>query len=204
MKTKLFFVLALVALSCMLFSSCYIFTSNRVVLSSENIVGQEEADNAALYVMQNTYSEWGGAELGAPIPYYYVADTTIPIAYEYTVLKEGESVGYMIISACKDLFPSLEGGNGAAPSSYIDRAKETAKRAGYITDDEEPMILYWGALTYSVQFGDSMKQDRIAIHLPTGTLEKVPGQMYTQIDKEEAREAWNRLKNFTEKQFSFF
>jgi hypothetical protein len=39
-----------------------------------------------------------------------------------------------------------------------------------------------------------MKEQRVAIHLPTGMVEKVPGQMRTQIDKKEAGDAWERLE----------
>jgi hypothetical protein len=198
MKAKLFYILAMLILMVSMNTGCTLF-ANKIVLSNDNIISKSEADNAALYFMQTDYAEWENAELGGPTPYYWVADKTIPIVYEYTVLNDGEYIGYIIVSACKDLFPTLEGGNGAAPSSYIESARNVAEREEYITNDDVPVMLYWGALTYSVQFGEKMNKKGIAIHLPTGTIEKVPKQMYTQIDKEEAREAWRRLINITEK-----
>jgi hypothetical protein len=197
MKIKLFTILALIPLLCISLSTGCIFDSSKVVLSGENIVSQSEADSVALYWMKDSVSRlpsWGEAELSSPVTYYYVADTSLAIAYEYTVLNNGESVGHIIVSACEDLTPVLEFGEGIASSSYIDNAREAATEAGYITDNENPLILYWGAATYSVQFGDEMKKDGVAIHLPTGMLEKVPHQMRTQIDKEQARASWDRLR----------
>jgi hypothetical protein len=119
----------------------------------------------------------------------------VAIAYEYTLLNEGKSVGFIFISASKDLSPLLECSDGNAPSSYLDRAKEIASEEGYDIADESPLILYWGGLTYSVQYGDQMKEKGVAIHLPTGVLQKVPHTMNLQIDKERARASWDELNN---------
>ncbi|MDD4923899.1 MAG: hypothetical protein PHF74_03565 [Dehalococcoidales bacterium] len=196
-KLKLFLVLALVTVACISPVTGCQFFSDKVVLTDENRVSQSESDAAALYWMNNSISyipSWEGAELSAPVIYRYVADATQAIAYEYTVLKNGESAGHIIVPACKDLQPVLEFSDGNAPSSYMESARQHAVEKGYITDNEEPLILYWGATTYSVQFGNEMEKNRVAIHLPTGMLENIPRQMYTQIDKTEARASWDNLE----------
>ena len=193
---KLFLALLLVMLTCISPVTGCVFFSDKVVLTDENTVSQSEADAVALYWMNNSISSipsWEGGELGAPVIYLYVADATQAIAYEYTVLKNGESTGHIIVSACKDLQPVLQFGEGNAPSSYMESARQHATEKGFIIDNEEPRILYWGATTYSVQFGNEMEKNRVAIHLPTGILENIPRQMYTQIDKTEARTSWDNL-----------
>ncbi len=177
------------------------FFSNKVVITDENRISQSESDAVALYWMNNSISfipSWEGAELSAPVIYRYVADATQAIAFEYTVLINGESAGHIIVSACKDLQPVLEFGEGNAPSSYTESARQHAVEKNYIIDDDEPLIFYWGAATYSVQFGNEMGKDRVAIHLPTGRLENIPRQMYTQIDKIDARASWDNLEKLIE------
>ncbi len=194
---KSFLALLLVTLTCISPITGCMFFSDKVVLTDENRVSQSETDAAALYWMNNSISSipsWEGAELSTPVIYRYVVDATQAIAYEYTVLKNGETAGHIIVSACKDLTPVLEFGEGNAPGSYMESARQHASEKGYITDNEEPLIFYWGATTYSVQFGNQMIDDGVAIHLPTGMLENIPRQMYTQIDKTEARASWDNLE----------
>ncbi len=83
------------------------------------------------------FSSWNEAELSAPVIYYATEDTSIPVAYEYTVIKNGKSAGFMIISA-EDTPQLLELSNAKAPSSYLDSARVYANRAGYVTDGENP------------------------------------------------------------------
>jgi hypothetical protein len=195
--SKIILALFLLTLSCISpLTGCQFF-SNKVVLNDENRVNQSESDAVALYWMNNSISfipSWEGAELSAPVIYHYVADATQAIAFEYTVLINGESTGHIIVSACKDLQPVLEFGDGNAPSSYMESARQYAVENNYFINDDEPLIFYWGAATYSIQFGNEMKKNRVAIHLPTGTLENIPRQMYTQIDKIDARDSWDNLE----------
>jgi hypothetical protein len=200
MKRKIFSILVVVSLLCTLVIANTALAANDDISSSDNIVSQSEADNAASYWMKvstSRFSTWSEANLSAPVTYYSVEDNDIPIAYEYTVLNQGKSVGYMIVSASKDFSPILEFSNGKAPSSYIDSAKKFANRMGYNTDNENPLILYWGGLTYSVQYDNQMKDDRIAIHLQTGVLQNLPSKMNLQIDNIQARAAWEKLSIIT-------
>lgn len=171
-----------------------------IVPTTDDAVSQKEADNVAIYWLKESssmLSTWDGAKLSTPVTYYSVEDTSIPVAYEYTVLNGEKSVGHMIVSASKDMIPVLEFGEGSAPSNYLDSASKYATEKGYITSNEAPLILYWGAATYSVQFGDQMKKDGVAIHLPTGRLQKVPNTMSLQIDTDKARASWERLLDNT-------
>ncbi len=199
MKKKIFSIILVVLLLCPLVIANTAFAADDIS-SSDSIVSQSEADNIATYWMDQSTSRfptWDGAQIGTPVIYYSVENTGIPVAYEYTVLNEGKSVGHMIISASKDMIPVLEFGEGRAPSSYLDSASKHATDKGYITSNETPLLLYWGAATYSVQFGDQMKKDDVAIHLPTGKLQKVPNTMRLQFDPEQARVSWQNLLNNT-------
>jgi hypothetical protein len=198
MNKKILASIAVVALLCVTLVSSTAFTSKEITQTTDDAVSQSEVDNVAMYWMEQSTSRfptWDGAKLGTPVTYYSVENTSIPIAYEYTVLNGEKSVGHMIVSASKDLTPVLEFGEGHAPSSYLDNANKNATEKGYITSNEAPLILYWGAATYSVQFGEQMKKDRVAIHLPTGRLQKVPDTMRLQFDIEQARVSWDTLSS---------
>ncbi|MDD4924020.1 MAG: C39 family peptidase [Dehalococcoidales bacterium] len=199
MKKRIFSILLIVSLLCTLVIANTAFAANDdIVPTTDDAVSQSEADNVATYWLKessSTFSTWDGAKLSAPVTYYSVEDTSIPVAYEYTVLNEGKSVGFMIVSALKSLSPVLEFSDGKAPSSYLDNAEEFANKEGFVTDKTSPLILYWGGLTYAVQYGDQMKEKGVAIHLPTGRLQNVPDSMKLQIDADQARASWDELIN---------
>jgi hypothetical protein len=176
MKRKIFSIFIVISLLCTLVIANTAFAADDdIVPTTDDAVSQKEADNVAIYWLKessSTFSTWDGAKLSTPVIYYSVENASIPVAYEYTVLNEGKSVGFMIVSALKSLSPVLEFSDGAAPSSYLDNAEKSANKEGFITDNATPLILYWGAATYSVQFGDQMKKDGVAIHLPTEDYKK--------------------------------
>jgi hypothetical protein len=199
MKKRIFSILLVVSLLCTLVIANTAFAADDdIVPTADDAVSQKEADDVAIYWLKESssmFSTWDGAKLSTPVTYYSVEDTSIPVAYEYTVLNEGKSVGFMIVSALKSLSPVLEFSDGAAPSSYLDNAEKSANKEGFNTDNFSPLILYWGGLSYSVQYGDQMKEKGVAIHLPTGRLQNVPDSMKLQIDADQARASWDEIIN---------
>jgi hypothetical protein len=166
---------------------------------SDNSVTKAEAENAALqYVARFSSSimpEWSNAYVSEPIPYYSFVDDTIA-AYEFTVLNNGDDVGFIVISARKDWMPVLELSSGNAPSSKLTDAKRIAVENGYISNNDTndtvaPKIYYYGALSQSVQLGDKMKNEGIVISLYSGLIGQKPkGQKALQMDKDKAKAAW--------------
>ena len=183
-------------ISILVLLSCILTTSNLVIASDNNYVNQKEANNAALYYtleLSSCYPEWNGANIASPPVKYYSINQT-DIAYEYTVVNGEKNVGFILISATKDLSPLLECSDGRSPSSYIEEARNIAISKGYIlTKSDNPVILYWGALSYSVQFESQMKEDGVAIHLPTGRIDIIPTDVKLQINSVQANEQWSKL-----------
>lgn len=196
MKNKIITILAAVSILCTLVIANTALAANDDIVSDDSFVTQKEADNAAQYFMKeftSLYPIWAKAKISNPVTYYSIAENSAPIAYEYTLIRAEESVGFMFISATKNLNPLLECSGGKAPSSYLNSVKTTIDKTEYVSDDTTPLLLYWGALTYSVQYNDQMKKDGVAIHLLNGKLQKVPDSINLQIDKNKARTLWNEL-----------
>lgn len=165
-----------------------------VAAQSEDDVSQLEAVAAALYYKElhsGQFPKWRDARLGGLVVVYSDVNNK-KSAYEFSVESYGKNVGYIMISATKDNGPMLECGGGKSPSSYLGQAKEVAIERGYIDRrySGEPRLLYWCGLSYSIQFGEQMKDKGIAIHLPTGTIQQVPTEVALQVDKDRARAAW--------------
>jgi len=169
---------------------------------NNNSVTIVEAEKAAIYYV-NKYSaeltEWRDAKIDFPVTYYSV--DKLPIAYEFTVLKGNEKTGFIIISGKKDWMPVLEWGNGNAPSSYLPDVYTVAEKENLVVGREmiEPVFFYFGALSYSVQISQKMKDNGILIHLPTGTLLQMPKEQPSlQMDSESARAEWTQIIEYTE------
>lgn len=162
-------------------------------------VGESEALAAAMQcqsALSGKYPAWDKAQLD-PTVVYRGADGR-NTAYEFALNSDTGFVGFMLISATKDWMPLLECGTGAPPSARVVDARDICATEGYITASSvaQPVLLYWGGLSYSVQFGEKMTSDRVAVHLPTGTLVEVPPeQPALQMDATASRVAWDALES---------
>jgi hypothetical protein len=163
--------------------------------ASDNNIAEAEAEKVALQYIADfsqLIPEWDGAKVGTQVTYYTPDDNKS--AYEFTVLNNDKEVGFIFISARADWMPVLEFGGGKAPSGYLVQANEVALGRGYTAKGQDFRLLYWGGLTYSVQYGQEMRAEGIAFHLPTGRIEKVPeGEVDLQMDEDQARIEWDRL-----------
>ena len=160
-------------------SSVTIMEAERAALNHIELVGQQ-------------MDGWSTAMLSAPVTYYTPDGTKS--AYEYTVLNSGKEVGYIFVSARNDWMPVLEYGGGKAPSNYLPVAHEIAEKKGYAVKGSKSRLLYWGGLTYSVQYEGNMKDNNIAVHLPTGVIRNVPEEkLKLKMDEGKAREIWAEI-----------
>lgn len=168
-------------------------------ISQSDYVNEADAAQAALDCIENNnqkITEWDKATISEPV-IYYAPDLT-ESAYEFTVLNDGKGIGYIIVSARKDWMPILERDTARSPSSFLSDAKDVAIEKGYIDESEksEPLIIYWGACSYSAQFDDNMKNKGTAIQLTTGITVKIPKETVNLLmDKNQAREAWSTITN---------
>jgi len=193
-KTRLIKSVSILCLVSLLLVS----TVNVLAQTNDTLVSETEANLAASYYL-NYYNEeediWKDTNLSAPITYYSVKDQ--PIAYEYSVLnREGLSIGYLIISATKDWMPLLERGEGKAPSAYLGDAYAIALNENLVNEGEfgNPVIYYFGGLSYYTQFGPTMIEDQRMIHLRSGMVIQKPTEQLTLcMDKEKANAEWNKL-----------
>jgi hypothetical protein len=143
-----------------------VLSSVSLASMTPNTVAQKEAELAALSKIRQVEGQMKGwtenSVIGDPVLYYGPDGTKT--AYEYTVYTNDKEVGYIFVSAKKDWVPVLEYSDGAAPSSYLSRAKENAINNNFLSKEGNVRMLYWGALSYSVQFGNEMAEDNTAIH----------------------------------------
>ena len=164
-------------------------------------VSQDEARQYAGYYQdvfgERYFSSWLGASLSKPVVFYSI--NYEPIAFEFTVIKNDQTAGFILISAKKYLPPLLECSDGVAPSGYLSQAQNLAQRNNLYSDTSNPFLLYWGACTYSVQFSDMMKISRQAINLPTGQIVKVPVEVDFKVEFAEANTMWLELKHLSER-----
>ncbi|ADJ26832.1 hypothetical protein Dehly_1552 [Dehalogenimonas lykanthroporepellens BL-DC-9] len=139
-------------------------------------------------------STWNNSDILGPVVYYAVDGTKV--AYEFTVVNMDEPIGYVIISATKDLPPLLEAGEGRSPSSYLKETKNLAIMENLTSSADKPRFLWWGALTYSVQYGEQMKEKGLAIHLQSGRIMSVPSELPVfEVDTTLAEAAWIEVMN---------
>lgn len=119
-----------------------------------------------------------------------------PAAYEFTIKNNNQGVGMMIVSGRKDWMPVLEFSGSKAPSSDLSLARSTAINKGFIdpNDQSEPTFYYGGALSYAVQFGDKMKNQRLVIALMGGSIEQLAQDTKPlKMDPEQSRSAWAKV-----------
>lgn len=128
------------------------------------------------------FEEWKGATLRKPITYYFPNGEKS--AYEFAVFKNGKNVGFILISARKDMPPVLEFSKAEPPSWNLEKVKELAEKKGYKTG----RLLYYGALTYSVDIGN-----RKAIGLKDLKVRKRPTKVKLKFNKEKAKKNWDIL-----------
>ncbi|KUK16600.1 hypothetical protein [Thermococcus sibiricus] len=93
------------------------------------------------------FKEWENATLGEPVVYYFPNGEKS--VYEFAVFKNGKNVGFILVSARKDMPPVLEFSKAEPPSWNLEKAKELAEKKGY----KAGKLLYYGALTYGINIG---------------------------------------------------
>ncbi|WP_461862838.1 hypothetical protein [Thermococcus sp.] len=130
------------------------------------------------------FKEWRGATLGKPVTYYFPNGEKS--AYEFAVFKNGKSVGFILVSARKDMSPVLEFSRANPPSWNLKKVKELAEKKGYKTG----RLLYYGALTYSVDIGN-----RKAIGLKDLKVRKYPMSVKLEFNKEKSKKEWEEIAN---------
>jgi hypothetical protein len=168
-----------------------------VLAATDDSVEEVEASVAAMNLVGKSFDkfpEWAGATVNEPVTYF--APDNSRAAYEFTVLNGEKKVGYIITSARKDWMPVLEYSDGNAPTSYLLDARSMAVEKGFIHADNpaRPQYYYWGALTYSVQFGTSMKDQGAIVHLPSGRILSLPKEIpQLQMNSSEARNSWDSV-----------
>ena len=191
----------LISISLVALVMCMSLTTGAVFAFDYATVSVDEASRVAQRYVEKfsaiSFPDWTDAKVSEPETYYRVDGGKA--AYEFTVLNGKGPAGFIIISAIKDWIPVLEMSGGKAPSAFLPEATEIAVEKGYIGVDEvsetKPHVLYWGALTYSVQIGAKMESERKACFLPTGQFYDVPEQQpQLRMNQEQARAAWDSLE----------
>jgi hypothetical protein len=122
------------------------------------------------------FKEWRDVTLGKPVTYYFPNGEKS--AYEFAVFKNGKSVGFILVSARKDMPPVLEFSKAKPPSWKLEKVKELAEKKGYKTG----RLLYYGALTYSIDIGNGK-----AIGLKDMKMREYPMKVELKFNKEKAR-----------------
>ena len=124
------------------------------------------------------YKAWEGSRVSKTPKIYYLPDGS-KAAYEFTILKNGKIVGYIMISAREDLPPVLEFGKSKPPSMNIEKvkAKYRVKR-----------LLYLGALLYVADIGNGK-----AVHLRDMRIMKYPQKVTFNVDHKAAEESWRGI-----------
>jgi hypothetical protein len=161
-------------------------------------VSKAAAEKAALDLIQrfdDKMISWTKDSIvGEPVIYY--APDGNKSAYEYPVQTNGKDAGFILVSARKDWEPVLEFSDGTPPSSYVTDAESVAKEMGYVLADEKstPMLYYFGAFSFAVQFGDGMKDSNDAIHLTTGNTIKISDSSpQLKMDPVKAQKNWGDI-----------
>jgi len=192
MKRTLFSIVMVVLVLSTVLGSLPVLAEDAVVAGDD--VRPAEARAAAEYFAQSyvsAFPAWKEAAVGTPTDYYW-PDGGIS-AFEFPIEDKTGVVGFLFISATKDYGPLFEASGGKAPSAYLDSARILAAANGFIGQDfsGETRFLYYGALTYSVQFGEAMIAKGVAIHLPTGAVEQVSTEATVlQMDRQAADASW--------------
>lgn len=136
MKVKCMLIASILLILSTLFGLIPVAAADNEKESS--VVTEITAKNVAQYYV-NGYAKvipaWKAGMVNNPITYY--SDDEVISAYEFTVVKDNKTVGFIVISARKDWMPVLEFGDGIAPSNYLAATEKTAKAKQYIGQDEK-------------------------------------------------------------------
>ncbi|WP_456394593.1 C39 family peptidase [Thermococcus sp.] len=158
------------------------FPQDAPIMSAE--IAPQIAEKIALtyveWISKNIplYKEWKGSNISKTPRIYYLPNGS-KVAYEFTVLKNDRVVGYMMISARKDLPPVLEFGKSKPPSINIGKvnAKYNVKR-----------LLYLGALLYVADIGKGK-----AVHLRDMGLMEYPQRVEFNVNHKAAEALWDDI-----------
>jgi hypothetical protein len=194
MKAKYLLLLSILLTLSMLFGLIPVSAADNE--KDSNIVSEKTAWAVAQYYVDGyskTIPAWTGGTVNNPVAYY--SDDETMSAYEFTVIKNGQEVGFIVISARKDWMPVLEFGDGSAPSSYLAKAEKAAKTKNYINQDEKytPKYYYSGAASYAVQIGEKMKNDGKLIGLVDNKVRQKQDKVELKMDKQIAKNTWDKL-----------
>ncbi|MEA1993141.1 MAG: C39 family peptidase, partial [Euryarchaeota archaeon] len=157
-------------------------------LNDEHHVTLGLAKRVALFHIKNCsrtgiLEAWKDATVGKP-KVYYKPYSEARSAYVFPVIKKNKNVGYVTVSATFDKAPILEFSRAPPPSSNIKEIRAKARKEGYRGTER---LVYYGALTYSLQYGRGK-----AIGLVDGRTHGVPKEIDLQISERKARTAWNK------------
>ncbi|WP_148882336.1 C39 family peptidase [Thermococcus aciditolerans] len=106
------------------------------------------------------FEDWKNAKLSQPVVYYFPNGTKS--AYEFTVLVNGKPNGFILVAAQRYMPPVLEFSKGEAPSKRLGRITATRIK-GFST--ERHRLLYYGALSYSVELKNGKAMDIYGRHI---------------------------------------
>ena len=130
------------------------------------------------------YKAWEGSRVSKIPKIYYLPDGS-KAAYEFTILKNGKIVGYIMISAREDLPPVLEFGKSKPPSMNIEKVKVKYR---------VKRLLYLGALLYAADIGNGK-----AVHLRDMRIMEYPQKVTFNVDRKAAEASWMSILKETNK-----
>ncbi len=130
------------------------------------------------------YKAWEGSRVSKIPKIYYLPDGS-KAAYEFTILKNGKIVGYIMISAREDLPPVLEFGKSKPPSMNIEKVKVKYR---------VKRLLYLGALLYAADIGNEK-----AVHLRDMRIMEYPQKVTFNVDRKAAEASWMSILKETNK-----
>ncbi|WP_297438194.1 hypothetical protein [Thermococcus sp.] len=132
------------------------------------------------------FEDWKNAKLSRPVAYYFPNGTRS--AYEFTVLVNGKPDGFILVAAQRYMPPVLEFGKGEAPSRRLGRIG-TARIKGFLR--ERHKLLYYGALSYSVELGNGKAMDIYGRQVP------VPKTTKLALSPRQVASAWRAFDTDT-------
>ncbi|QDA31289.1 hypothetical protein FH039_06335 [Thermococcus indicus] len=129
------------------------------------------------------FEDWKNAKLSQPVVYYFPNGTKS--AYEFTVLVNGKPNGFILVAAQRYMPPVLEFSKGEAPSKRLGRITATRIK-GFST--ERHRLLYYGALSYSVELKNGKAMDIYGRHIP------VPKTVGLSFSPKRVADAWGAFE----------
>ncbi|WP_457742444.1 hypothetical protein [Thermococcus sp.] len=129
------------------------------------------------------FEDWKNAKLSQPVVYYFPNGTRS--AYEFTVLVNGKPDGFILVAAQRYMPPVLEFSKGESPSKRLERIG-AARIKGFST--ERHMLLYYGALSYSIDIGNGKAMDIYGRHA------SVPKTVKLEFSHKQVTNAWRAFE----------